>query len=291
MSGLGRGDGQPSPLVIKIGGDLLEDPTGVVGDVAHLVANGRRVVVVHGGSSAVDDLLETLGHPPEYVETPAGVTGRFTDSETMSALEMVLPGRVNTELVATLRNAGVNAVGVSGVDAGLITGPRKSAVRVVDDGTEKIKRGDYAGKPEQVNVGFLETLFHDDYVPVASPPMLADDGEPVNADADRVAAAVAGAINAEFVILTDVDGVYANREDSGTLIDDVRTPAELDRVRTGAQGFMTRKIMAATEALGAGATSVRIANGELRDPVIAALNGAGTRIERTALDTVGEPDP
>ena len=279
------GDGPP--VVVKLGGARAVDPAGAVGDVAHLVANGRDVVVVHGGSTAVDDLLDRLGIEPEYVETPSGVTGRFTDEATMEAFSMAMAGQVNTDLVTAMKNAGVDAVGLSGVDGGLLTGPRKSAVRVVEDGKRKIKRGDHSGTPNQVNDDLLSTLLADGYTPVVSPPMFGmeseSEGTPVNTDADRAAAAVAGALGAELVVLTDVSGVYADPDDPDTLIDSVATSEEYDALTDAAEGFMTRKVMAATEALESGAAAVTVADANVRDPVVAALDGAGTRIERSAV--------
>ncbi|WP_425601381.1 acetylglutamate/acetylaminoadipate kinase [Halobaculum magnesiiphilum] len=284
------GDGPP--VVVKLGGARAVDPAGAVGDVAHLVANGRDVVVVHGGSTAVDDLLDRLGIESEYVETPSGVTGRFTDAETMEAFTMAMAGQVNTDLVTAMKNAGVDAVGLSGVDGGLLTGPRKSAVRVVEDGKKKIKRGDHSGTPKQVNEGLLSTLLADGYTPVVSPPMFGmeseSEGTPVNTDADRAAAAVAGALGAELVVLTDVAGVYADPDDPDTLIESVATGDEYDALTDAAEGFMTRKVMAATEALESGATAVTVADANVRDPIVAALDGAGTRIERSALIDGGE---
>ncbi|WP_129114150.1 acetylglutamate/acetylaminoadipate kinase [Halegenticoccus tardaugens] len=277
------GTAEEPPVVVKIGGARAVDPAGAVGDVAHLVANGRKVVVVHGGSTAVDETLEELGEEPTYVETPAGITGRFTDERAMEVFSMVMPGRLNTDLTATLRGAGVDAVGLSGVDGGLLTGPRKSAVRVVEDGKKKIKRGDHSGKITDVNVDLLETLLDGGYTPVVTVPMLADDGVPVNADADRAAAAVAGALGATLVVLTDVAGVYADPEDPETLVESVSTPDELDALKGAAEGFMTKKVMAATEALSGGAPEVIVADANVRDPIVAALNGGGTRVSRSAL--------
>ncbi|AZH24085.1 acetylglutamate/acetylaminoadipate kinase [Haloplanus aerogenes] len=271
-------------VVVKIGGAKAVDPAGAVADIADLVADGEPVAVVHGGSTAVDDLLDRLGIDPTYVETPGGVVGRFTDEATMEAFTMAMAGKVNTELVATFREAGVDAVGLSGVDGGLITGPRKSAVRVVEDGKKKIKRGDHSGKIESVNAGLLETLLEDGYTPVAGPPMLADDGVPVNTDADRAAAAVAGALGATLVVLTDVEGVYADPDDPSTLIESVTTPAEYDALTDAAEGFMTKKVMAATEALERGASEVIVADANADDPVTAALGESGTHIHPSALE-------
>ncbi|KTG07940.1 acetylglutamate kinase [Haloprofundus marisrubri] len=288
-SGAKRTDGgsREPPVVVKVGGARAVDPAGAVADVAHLVANGREVVVVHGGSTAVDDTLEDLGEEPTYVETPSGVVGRFTDERAMEVFSMVMPGKLNTDLTATLRNAGVDAVGLSGVDGGLLSGKRKSAVRVVEDGKKKIKRGDHSGKIESVNAQLLETLLGDGYTPVVTVPMLGEEQDgsvtPVNADADRAAAAVAGALGAELVVLTDVSGIYKNPDDETTLIDSAKTPEELKSVETAAEGFMTKKVMAAKEALTGGASAVIVSDANVNDPIVSALTGAGTRIEPGAL--------
>ena len=279
------GPDQP-PLIVKIGGARAVDPAGVIEDVAHVAAAGRDVVVVHGGSTAVDDTLEAMGKEPEYVETPAGVSGRFTDEETMEVFSMVLPGKLNTELVTDLRAAGVNAVGLSGVDGGLVTGPRKSAVRVLENGKKKIRRGDHAGKPESVNGDLLESLLADDYVPTVSPPMLADDDTAANADADRVAALLAAELGGELVLLTDVAGVYEDPDDPDTLIDAASTPAEFEALEAAAEGFMSRKVHAAKEALTGGAAGVVVSDATLRKPLLAALEGHGTWIAKEAVGEI-----
>ncbi|MFB6302847.1 MAG: acetylglutamate/acetylaminoadipate kinase [Haloferacaceae archaeon] len=292
-----------TPVVVKIGGARAVDPAGAAADVAALAGGsgggedeaadetgdgdgagdgGTDVVVVHGGSTAVDDLLSRLGIEPEYVETPAGVTGRFTDEETMEAFTMAM-SRVNTDLVATLREAGADALGLSGVDGGLLTGARKSAVRVIEDGKRKIRRGDHSGTIDRVNADLLETLLADGYTPVVGPPMLADDGVPVNTDADRAAAAVAGALGARLVLLTDVAGVYTDPADPDTRIDRVTSPGGFDDLADAAEGFMGRKVMAVREALEGGAAAAVVASANADAPVRAALGGDGTTVTRAAV--------
>ncbi|XVH32770.1 acetylglutamate/acetylaminoadipate kinase [Haloferacaceae archaeon DSL9] len=280
------------PVVVKVGGAKAVDPEGAVQDVAHLVANGREVVVVHGGSTAVDETLERLGIDPTYVETPGGVTGRFTDEATMEVFEMVMAGKLNTELTTLFRNAGVDAVGLSGVDGGLLTGPRKSAVRVREGGKKKIKRGDHSGTITDVNADLLSSLLSGGYTPVVSVPMLGEEKggtfTPVNADADRSAAAIAGALGAELVVLTDVAGVYEDPDDPETLIETASTPREFDALEAAAAGFMTKKVMAAKEAIEGGASAVYVSDANVRDPIISALGGAGTKITAGALTEVAE---
>jgi acetylglutamate/LysW-gamma-L-alpha-aminoadipate kinase len=290
-------------IVVKIGGARAVDPAGALEDVESLVggtpgqtpapgtgAGPYDVVVTHGGSTAVDDTLERLGIEPEYVETPDGVVGRFTDAETMDVFEMVLPGLVNTDLVAALQSRGVDAVGLSGVDGRLLYGPRKSAVRVVEDGKRKIRRGDHSGSIETVDADLLETLLAEGYTPVVSPPMAGDDDggvTPVNTDADRAAAAVAGALGGSLILLTDVPGILADPEDRDTLIRDVETPADWARMSEAAEGFMSRKVMAIREALEGGASEVVVADANLERPVATALEGDGTHVYPSALPEGG----
>jgi acetylglutamate/LysW-gamma-L-alpha-aminoadipate kinase len=154
---------------------------------------------------------------------------------------------------------------------------------VLEDGKKKIKRGDHSGKITAVNGELLELLLAQGYTPVVTVPMLADDGVAVNADADRAAAAVAGAIGGELVVLTDVAGVYADPDDESTLIDSVTTPEEFDALKDAAEGFMTKKVMAANEALDGGATTVIVADANADDPILAALDGDGTHVEASAV--------
>ena len=289
--------------VIKVGGARAVDPAGALADVASLVADGEQVVVVHGGSTKVDETLERLGIEPEYVETPSGVVGRFTDETTMEVFEMAF-GHLNTQLVAGLQSEGVDAVGLNGVDGKLLYGPRKSAVRVVEDGKKKIRRGDHSGTIKQVNGDLLDSLLSDGYTPVAAPPMAGEDSEarsaskssgeqgdprdhgeviPVNTDADRSAAAIAAELDATLVLLTDVSGVYEDPDDPATLIESVETPADWSALETAAEGFMSRKIMAAGEALDGGASEVVIADANGDEPVLSALDDGGTHIKAEAI--------
>ena len=278
-------------VVVKIGGARAVDPAGALADVAALVDGGEDVVVTHGGSTTVDDTLERLGMEPEYVETPSGVVGRFTDADTMDVFEMVLPGLLNTEMVAGLQSEGVDAVGLSGVDGKLLHGPRKSAVRVVEDGKRKIRRGDHSGSIKEVNAGVLEAMLADGYTPVVSPPMAGADkngeGEsvvtPVNTDADRSAAAIAGALDATLVLLTDVPGILEDPEDDATLIESVETGEDWERLEAAAEGFMSRKVMAIEEALDSGAESAVVADANAEAPISSAIDGAGTHVSPDAV--------
>src|SRR6056297_43493 len=273
--------------VVKIGGARAVDPEGALADVASLVEDGEDVVLTHGGSTAVDETLEELGEEPTYVETPGGVVGRFTDERTMDVFKMVMPGKLNTDLVESLHNEGVDAVGLSGTDGKLLEGKRKSAVRVKEDGKKMIKRGDHSGKIESVNADLLETTLAGGYTPVVSVPILGKEKSggytAVNADADRAAAAIAGALEADLVLLTDVSGVYEDPDDEATKIELAATPEEFEGVKDAAEGFMTKKVMAAEEALAGGVSSVVVADANADEPISSALAGEGTTLEPGVL--------
>jgi acetylglutamate/LysW-gamma-L-alpha-aminoadipate kinase len=176
---------------------------------------------------------------------------------------------------------------------------------VIEDGKKKIKRGEHSGRIDEVNVELLETLLSDGYTPVTGPPMLGDDGAasetprgmggvaagtPVNTDADRAAAAVAGALGATLVLLTDVEGVYADPDDPATLISRVETPEGWAALEGAAEGFMTKKVMATKEALDGGALEVVVASANADAPVTSAVGGSGTHIERGAVAAADDAD-
>lgn len=277
--------------VVKIGGARAVDPERALSDVADLYSDGEDIVLVHGGSTKVDETLERLGIDPEYVETPSGVVGRFTDAATMEAFTMAMSA-INVDIVAGLHGEGVDAVGLSGVDGKLLYGPRKSAVRIVEDGKKKIRRGDHSGTIKEVNDELLETLLEAGHVPVAGPPMAGKDDStvtPVNTDADRSAAAIAAALCARLVLLTDVEGIYADPAEDSTLIERIETPDGMDELEDAAEGFMERKVMAMREALEGGATEVIVADANADAPIVSALDGAGTHVLPDAIRSNVEP--
>lgn len=272
-------------VVVKLGGARAVDPGGTIVDIAHLSANGEQVVLVHGGSSAIDDTIEAFGRDPEYITTPDGVVGRFTDQKDMEAVTMAL-ARVNADLVVALANAGIPALGLRGIDGGLLQGPRTGTVRVMKGERKLLRRGDHAGSVASVNVEPLELALHAGYVPVVTLPMLADDGGEsiaVNADADRAGAAIAADLEGTLVYLTDVAGILRDLDEPDSIIDLVDDPVSLAAAETAAGDFMGRKLMAAMEALEGGAERIEIADANARDPILSALRGGGTSIHPGAL--------
>ena len=231
-------------LVIKIGGAEGINHEAIVDDVAELVSEGQRLVVVHGGSALTNKVATALGHPPQFVTSVSGYTSRRTDRRTLEIFEMVYCGQVNKALVEGLQRRGVNALGLSGLDGRLWQGPRKAAIKIIDErGRRRVLRDDYTGRVEQVNVSLLASLLDAGYIPILTPPAVSDEGEAINVDGDRAAASTAVALGAEvLVILSNVPGLLERFPDESTLIR--RIPAkQLAAFMDVAQDRMKKKVM------------------------------------------------
>ena len=265
-----------STIVIKIGGGEGIDPAAAAPEIAALVRAGERVVLVHGGSHETNVLAEALGHPAQTITSPGGRVSRRTDRRTMEIFQMAYCGKVNKGVVESLRAEGVDAVGLSGLDAGIWVGERKGAIRSIEDGRTVIIRDDLSGRVQQVNADFLNLLLDSGRVPVLTPPAGTPEGVAINVDADRAAAATAGALGAsELLLLSNVPGVLADPGDPGSLIEDVDA-GDLSRAHDAAGGRMKNKVMAAEEALVAGVERVVIGSAGGEGAIARARAGAGT---------------
>ncbi len=266
-------------LVVKFGGNGCLNLEAFCSDVASLVRDGHRVVVVHGGSREMDAISEKLGRPPLFVTTPSGFQCRYTDRETMEIFTMVLAGRVNKMLVEKLQSLGVNAVGLSGLDGGLIRGERKGVIIAQEGGKKKVLKGDYGGSVRAVNSELLRLLLERGYTPVIAPVALSDEGEALNVDGDRVAAAVAGALGASvLLILSGVPGLLRDFPDESTLITEIPGDRLEEYLELYARGRMKKKLLGAMEALRQGVPLVILADGRVDNPIRRALEGHGTFI-------------
>ena len=149
-------------IVLKIGGSEGINYNLIVDDIAALIKQGQPLIVVHGGSALTNHVAEQLGHPPQFVTSVSGFTSRRTDRRTLEIFEMVYCGQMNKGLVEKLQSRGVKAVGLSGLDGRIWEGPRKDAIKVIQNGRKRVIRDDYTGKVEKVNTALLQSLltFH-----------------------------------------------------------------------------------------------------------------------------------
>lgn len=271
-----------NPIVIKLGGAAGVSVAPVLADIANLVRAGYPIVLAHGTSAAADELAARVGHPRRQITSPSGHVSRYTDPETLELYVMAAAGGVNKNIVAALQGMGCNAFGLSGVDGRLLVARRKAAVRAVKGGRQRVIRDDYTGQIEAANGELLTTLLTAGYTPVVAPLALGLEGERLNVDGDRAAAMLAGAINADaLIILSNVPGLLADYPDESSLIRHI-DPARLGGVEGLAQGRMKRKLLAAQEALERNVPTVVLADSRRNRPVAAALGGEGTVIGEIA---------
>ena len=236
-------------VVVKYGGSAMEDPklmVQVLGDIELLKLMGMRVVLVHGGGKAISAMLTRLNMPVQFKN---GL--RVTDEDTMEAVQEVLIGKVNQQLVWALNEYGHNAVGISGAD-----GKTLKAVPV----SPELGR---VGHIREVSPELIETILDDDYIPVIASVACGPDGF-FNVNADEAASAVAEALHADKLIyLTDVDGLFADVNDKGSLIRSLTKAETKDILASGElAGGMVPKVRSIVEAMDRGVSEVVILNGK-----------------------------
>lgn len=263
----------PPAIVVKVGGSVGIDRAAVSTDLAALRTGGQNVVLVHGASAETDALAAALGHPPRTIVSPSGQQSRRTDRRTLEIFAMAALGVETFSYVELLKRAGAQPLGLFGVLVG-----RRKDVRTVQDGRTILLRDDFTGRVEEIPVSFLWKVLEEGWIPVLPPLAISPQGEGLNVDGDRAAAAIAGALRAHtLVILTNVPGLLRSVDDPASLV----ATATLGEAEALAQGRMKKKAMAAREALEGGVGRIVIASGRAERPVSRALAGEGTTIQAT----------
>ena len=209
---------------------------------------------------------------------------RVTDAETVEVAEMVLDGKINSEIVKRMNRRGVRAVGLSGEDANLIRAKKKLATVYENEMPKEVDIG-YVGQVASINTDILETLIKHDYVPVIAPIGIGVDGENYNINADYVAAKVAGALQAErLILLTDVEGVYKDFNDKNSFLSMLTAKQAREYIHDGViQGGMIPKIEACLSAIDDGVVKAHIIDGRLPHSLILEMftaEGVGTQVIR-----------
>ncbi|MBB4912330.1 acetylglutamate kinase [Actinophytocola algeriensis] len=261
-------------VVVKYGGNAMVDEelkAAFAQDMVFLKLCGLHPVVVHGGGPQITAMLNRLGIPGEF---KAGL--RVTTPETMDVVRMVLTGQVSRELVALINAHGPYAVAISGEDARLLTAQRRTATvdgEVVDLGL--------VGEVIAVNPAAVLDIVHAGRIPVVSTVAPDTDGLAHNVNADTAAAAIAIALKAEkLVMLTDVEGLYADWPDRDSLLNQVRA-GELEKMLPGLASGMIPKMEACLAAVRGGVPRAHVIDGRLAHSVLLEVftgSGVGTMV-------------
>lgn len=256
-------------VVVKYGGNAMINEQlkkQVMEDIVLLWLIGVKVVLVHGGGPEINDLMNKLGKKAEFVD---GL--RVTDKETVDIVSMVLAGKVNKSLVNLLQVQGGNAMGVSGIDGRLIEAEVKN---------EKLG---YVGKITKINIEPVEGILEYGYIPVVSTVACDKQGNTYNINGDTAAAFIAGALNAErLIMMTDIEGVLRDKDDPSTLIPELTVDEAQELKNEGIiAGGMIPKVDCCVEAIGKGVKNVTIMDGRVPHSILMELltaEGAGTMV-------------
>ena len=240
-------------IVVKYGGSAMIDEElkkQVIQDVTLLKLVGFKPIIVHGGGKEISRWVEKTGMEPEFIN---GL--RKTDEATMEIAEMVL-NKVNKSLVQNVQSLGVNAVGVSGKDGGLLKVQKK-----LSDGQDI----GFVGEITEVNPKIIMDLLENDFLPIVCPIGMDENFVTYNINADDAACAIAKAVNAEkLAFLTDIEGVYKDKDDPDTLISELTVDEAKDLIGDGyIGGGMLPKLNSCIEAIEQGVSRVHILDGRI----------------------------
>ena len=256
-------------LVIKYGGNAMVNDTlklAVMNDLVTLTLLGVRVVLVHGGGPAINEMLARVGKQSRFV---GGL--RYPDKETMDIVQQVLAGQVNKDLVALLKGRGV---GLCGMDGHMITCRRKTDADL-----------GFVGEIEKVNTALIDHLLDDSFIPVIATVGMDRDGVPFNINADTAAAEIAVALHAEkLVSMTDIAGLLYDKNDETTLIPEVEL-GDIERYKREGiiAGGMLPKIEGMADAIRKGVREAVIIDGRVPHSILLEMfsdRGAGTMFYR-----------
>ncbi len=264
-------------ILIKYGGHAMVDDeakSSTARDTVLLKYVGMKPLIVHGGGPEISRSMDKLGKEPKFIK---GL--RVTDEETMEIIEMVLVGKISTEIVSELINHDGQAISLSGKDSSLIFAHKKPASKI----DEEIVDLGLVGEVDCVNTDLLDMFLDNDYIPVISPVGIAKDGTSLNLNADTAAGEVASAVGAEkLIILTDVPGVLRDPEDPDSLIQKIRLDEIPGLIEEGIiSGGMIPKIETCVKAIENGVKSCHIIDGRKKHSLLLEVfttDGIGTMI-------------
>lgn len=268
-------------FVIKYGGNAMVSPelkNAVMLDVILLKYVGLNPVLVHGGGPDINNMMNRLGKTPTFA---GGL--RVTDSETMDIVQMVLVGKVNQEIVSMINLHGGKAVGLSGKDGNLIVADKAPPATVrVDGNTESVDLG-HVGNVKRIHPEMIRTLSEEGYIPVISSIGVGSDGQTFNINADVVAGEMAIALEADkLIMLTDVEGIFADPNDPSTLISSLQTEHAQALIERGAIGSgMIPKVEACMKAVENGVKRTHIVDGRILHSILLEIftdQGIGTMV-------------
>ena len=274
---------QGQTFVVKLSGKVTEDHDNLASlaeELALLHQVGIRICVVHGGGKQLSDLASKLGVEQTIIEGR-----RVTDDATLEMAKMIFAGKINTDILAALRQRSIEAVGLSGVDGNIVHAERRPPKEILNRQTgvhDTVDFG-YVGDVVQINSRLLMVLLDHGYLPVISSLGADDEGSVFNINADTIAAEIAVVLRAEkLILLSDVDGIYLQPKDPKTKLSRLSAAEADELINSGAAtGGMIPKLQSITTLLRRGVHSAHIISGTNRNALLSEIftdKGTGTMI-------------
>ena len=270
-------------FVVKISGKATEDHSNLISlaeELALLHQVGIRVCVVHGGGKQLTELAGRMGVEQIIIDGR-----RVTDDETLDMAKMVFAGKINTDVLSALRNRGIEAVGLSGVDGNIVHAERRPPSEVLNRETGERAQVDFGhvGDVVRINSRLLSVLLDHGYLPVISSLGADDEGRVFNINADTIAAEIAVQLKAEkLILLSDVDGIYLRHGEADTKLSRLTMEEATQLIESGsAKGGMIPKLQSLTTLLARGVHSAHIISGTKRNALLSEVftdSGTGTMI-------------
>jgi acetylglutamate kinase len=270
-------------FVVKLSGKVTENQenlSSLAEELALLHQVGIRICVIHGGGKQLSDLAKQLGVEQTIIEGR-----RVTDDATLDMAKMIFAGKINTDILAALRNRGIEAVGLSGVDGNIVHAERRPPKEILNRETgvrDKVDFG-HVGDVVQINARLLTVLLDHGYLPVISSLGADAEGMVFNINADTIAAAIAVQLRAEkLILLSDVDGIYLTAGNPATKLSRLTATEAGELISSGAaSGGMIPKLQSIVVLLERGVHSAHIISGTKRNALLSEIftdKGTGTMI-------------
>lgn len=270
-------------FVVKFSGKVTEDKailTSLAEELALLHQVGIHVCVIHGGGKQLTELAQKLGVVQTVIEGR-----RVTDDDTLELATMIFRGKINTEILSALRNRGISAVGLSGLDGGVIKAERRPPRDVLnkETGEKAVVDFGHVGNIVEVDTRLINLLLENDYMPVVSSLGADDEGKIYNINADSIASQIAMSLRAEkLILLSDVNGIYLDAKDPESKIDRLTVFEAKKMISSGkATGGMIPKLENLINLVESGVGSAHVIGGNSRNGILAEVftnEGTGTMI-------------
>lgn len=272
-------------FVVKFSGKVTENRENLASlaeELALLHQVGIKICVIHGGGKQLSELAEKLGVAQTVIDGR-----RVTNDETLELAKMIFAGKINTEILASLRQRGTSAVGLSGIDGNIVHAEKRPPKEILNKKTGLKETVDFGnvGDVLQINADLLKLLLDAEYLPVVSSLGADENGQVFNINADTIATEIAAQLQAEkLILMSDVNGIYFDANDENTKLSRLTVAEAEEMIESGkASGGMIPKLQNLMQIVNRGVNSAHVIGGNVRNALLSEVftdEGTGTMIVR-----------